>query len=124
METIDDADAGRPVLDVARLRDLLGDDAELVADVIQLYLDDYPQRLDAMVRAIQARDFARLRAEAHALKGSASTLAGGRVADAAHELEAVAETGDIARAGRSLASLASAAAQLAAALRELQAARL
>jgi len=124
MGTIGDADSGRPVLDVAELRDRLGDDDELVADVIRLYLDDYPQRLDAMARAIQARDLARLRAEAHALKGSASSLAGGRVADAARQLEAVAETGDIALAGQRLASLASEAELLAAALRELQAARL
>jgi len=124
MKTIGDADAGRPVLDVAQLRDLLGDDDELVADVIQVYLEDYPQRLEAMAGAIQARDFARLRAEAHALKGGASTLAAGRVVDAARALEAVAETGDIALAGQRFASLASDAELLAAALRELQAARL
>jgi HPt (histidine-containing phosphotransfer) domain-containing protein len=124
MGTIGDADAGRPVLDVAQLRDRLGDDDELVADVIRLYLDDYPQRLDAMAGAIAERDFPRLRAEAHTLKGSASSLAGGRVAGAARELEAVAESGDIALATERLASLVFEAEQLAAALRELQAARL
>ena len=124
MGTIDDADAGGPVLDVAQLRDRLGDDDELVADVIRLYLDDYPQRLDAIAAAIQARDFARLRAEAHTLKGSASSLAGGRVADAARGLEAAAETGDIVLAGQRLSSLVSEAEQLAAALRALQAAQL
>lgn len=124
MATIGDPDAAGPVLDVAQLRDRLGDDDELLADVIRLYLDDYPQRLDAMAEAIHARDFARLRAEAHTLKGSASSLAGGRVADAALALEQVAKTGDIVVAGERLASLAAEAEQLAAALRELQAARL
>ena len=124
MGTIGDADAGRPVLDVAQLRDRLGDDDELVADVIRLYLDDYPQRLDAMAGAIRASDFVRLRAEAHTLKGSASSLAGVRVAEAARALEEIAKTGDIAAAGQRLASLVSEAEQLAAALRELQAAQL
>ena|SRR6185295_8253295 len=124
MGTTGDADAGRPVLDVAQLRDRLGDDDELVADVIRLYLDDYPQRLDAIAAAIEGRDFVRLRAEAHTLKGSASSLAGGRVADAARRLEVSAATGDVAFAGQRLASLVSEAEQLAAALRELQAAQL
>ena len=124
MGTIGDADAGRLVLDVAQLRDRLGDDEELVADVIRLYLEDYPQRLDASAAAIEARDFARVRAEAHTLKGSASSLAGGRVAEAARRLEEIAATGDAALAGQRLASLLSEAEQLAAALRDLQAAQL
>lgn len=124
MGTIGDADAGRLVLDVAQLRDRLGDDEELVADVIRLYLEDYPQRLDAIAAAIEARDFARVRAEAHTLKGSASSLAGGRVAEAARRLEEIAATGDAALAGQRLASLLSEAEQLAAALRDLQAAQL
>lgn len=116
-----DAGAGRPVLDVAELRDRLGNDDELVAEIIGLYLDDYPLRLDAMHGAIRTRDSARLCAEAHALKGSASSLAGGRVADAAHALEVTARAGDIVLAGQRLAVLVSEAEQLAAALRAVQA---
>jgi len=120
MAAIGDAGAGRPVLDVGEMRERLGDDDELVADVIRLYLDDYPTRIAAMRAAIDARDTVRLRAEAHALKGGASALSAQRVAEAARALEAVGAAGDLALAGQHFAVLVAESEQLAVVLRGLE----
>ena len=120
MTAVGDADAGRAVLDVEQMRERLGDDDELVADVIRLYLDDYPARLEAIASAIKAHDAAGLRGAAHALKGGASALSAQRVADAARQLEAIGEAGDLGLADQRFAALVSEAEQLAAVLRDLQ----
>lgn len=120
MTTVGDAGAGRPVLDVGQMRERLGDDDELVADVIRLYLDDYPARIEAIWAAIEVRDAGRLRSEAHALKGSASALSAQRVADAARALEALGEAGNFDPASHRFAALVAEADLLAAVLRSLQ----
>ena len=120
MTMLGDAGAARPALDLARMRERLGDDEALVADVIRLFLDDYPMRLDAIAAAIQARDPVRLRRAAHALKGSASALSAQGVAEAARALEAIGEAGDLALADHRFAALVAEAERLAAALREFQ----
>lgn len=120
MTMLGDAGAARPALDLARMRERLGDDEALVADVIRLFLDDYPMRLDAIAAAIQARDPMGLRRAAHALKGSASALSAQGVAEAARALEAIGEADDLALADQRFAALVAEAERLAAVLREFQ----
>jgi HPt (histidine-containing phosphotransfer) domain-containing protein len=58
--------------------------------VIAAFLQDCPARLDAIARARDASHAAELRAEAHALKGSAANLSATALFEAAHELERIA----------------------------------
>jgi DNA-binding LytR/AlgR family response regulator len=44
------------VLDVGQMRDRLGDDDELIADIIPLFLEDYPICLAAFERVLEERD--------------------------------------------------------------------
>ena len=120
MEAIGNSGAPGPALDVARMRERLGDDDELIADVIRLYLDDYPTRVRAIGAAIQTRDAGRLRVEAHALKGSAGALSALRVAEAARDLEMIGQAGDLGSAEQRFAVLVGETEQLAAFLRQLQ----
>jgi len=80
-------------LDVAAMRQQLGDDEELFADLIELFLADYPGRLQALETALAASDFAGVRSVAHTIKGGASNLCASRVVQAARTLEAVSELG-------------------------------
>jgi len=123
MDAIGNPGAGRPVLDIEGMRERLGDDDELVAEIIRLYLDDAPLRLESMASAIRARDSARLGAEAHTLKGSASALSAQRVVDAALALELSAKTDDFGLAEQRFAALTAEAERLAAALHAFQAER-
>jgi two-component system sensor histidine kinase/response regulator len=82
-------------LDVDQMRRRLGGDDELVADVIRLFLEDCPARVDAIAAALEAADATQLRTMAHALKGSASTLSAQRVVKAAQTLESLGGANDV-----------------------------
>jgi CheY-like chemotaxis protein/HPt (histidine-containing phosphotransfer) domain-containing protein len=104
--------------DVEEMSQRLGDDEELIADVIRLFLEDCPVRLGSIRSAVEARDVERLRAAAHALKGSASNLSARGVVAAARALEAVDGTTDAQSMDACFAALVSEAERLAAVLRD------
>ncbi len=81
---VDDA----TVIDVERLGVLLRTGGrDMVAELIDLYLDEMPDRLDAVRGAIEAEDAEALRAMAHKLKGSSSNLGLPGVASSGAALE-------------------------------------
>ena len=71
----------------SELMDRLGGDADLLADVIRVFLEDCPKRLAAIKNAVDLRDAELIRTTAHALKGSAGTLSAAVVFEAAQTLE-------------------------------------
>jgi HPt (histidine-containing phosphotransfer) domain-containing protein len=84
-----------PILDEADLLERLGDDAELVAEVLAVFLEDAPVRLAAIHAALAQRDAAELRAAAHALKGAAASIAAIRLFEAAQALEHTSHDGQL-----------------------------
>ena len=121
--TIGDPARRRHALDFDDMKERLGDDEELVSDVIRLFLEDYRLRLDAIASAIEARDPEHLRAAAHMLKGGASNMSAPGVVEAARVLEAIGGSGDLTLAAERFATLVSETEHLASALREIQAGR-
>ena len=65
----------------------VGGDADLLREVIELFLDDYPQALEGIRSAVAARDATALEHQAHSLKGSVSTFGARRAFEAALALE-------------------------------------
>lgn len=92
-------------MDIREMRQRLGDDEALIADLLQLFLEDHPAQLGAIKAAVHARSLDAVRREAHTLKGSASNLSAFGVVDAATALEAIAARGDVADLDRQLAKL-------------------
>jgi PAS domain S-box-containing protein len=76
--------------DAAELLNRLCGDAELMADVMAAFLEDCPARLGAIARAVDGSHAEDLRAEAHALKGSAANLSATALFEAAQALERIA----------------------------------
>jgi two-component system sensor histidine kinase/response regulator len=107
-------------LDVGQMRDRLGDDDELIADIIRLFLEDYPIRLAAIEQAIELRDPDRIRSGAHALKGSASNLSASGVVAAARALEMLGDPADLGAIDANFVTLVAEVERLAAALRDFQ----
>ena len=107
-------------LDIARMRDHLADDEDLIADVIELFFADSPARLDTIQSAIDTLDLEAIKSAAHSLKGSAATMCANDMVDAARRLEHVAATGDLPSIGAHFARLVAETERLSAALRELQ----
>ena len=82
-------------MDVEEMRRQLGNDDALVAEVIQLFLDDCPVRMAALAAAVDARDAATVRRAAHAIKGAASNFFASGVVKTAAALEMLAAGGDL-----------------------------
>ena len=59
---------------VVTLADRIGGDEELLVDLIDLYMDDYPDKLRAISKALEAGDTEGLKKAAHGLKGASANL--------------------------------------------------
>jgi two-component system sensor histidine kinase/response regulator len=106
--------------DVAQMRERMGDDDELIAEIIGLFLEDYPIQLAAIELAIEERDPDRIRSGAHTLKGSASALSASGVVAAARALEVLDNPVDVSAIDANLVTLVAEVERLAVALREFQ----
>ena len=86
------------ILDVAALERQTGGDAGLRGEIVRMFLEDCPQRLDAICAAIAGHDAAALASSAHTLKGSAAYLKAATVRERAADLERCAREGRLAEA--------------------------
>ena len=75
------------ILDVAALERQTGGDIALRGEVVRMFLEDCPQRVEAIGAAIDNGDAAALASSSHALKGSAGYLRAALVRDCASDLE-------------------------------------
>ena len=73
----------------------VGGDTELLREVAQLYLGEYPGLLTQMRSALDARDPDRLQRAAHTLKGSLGTLGAERALRFIIQLETMGRTGNL-----------------------------
>jgi two-component system, sensor histidine kinase and response regulator len=83
------------VVNRAAALDRLGGDADLFAEVADLFRADSPGLLDELRRAIATADAPTVQRVAHSLKGSAGYVGGEPASAAAHKLELIGATGDL-----------------------------
>jgi HPt (histidine-containing phosphotransfer) domain-containing protein len=93
------------VMNVPDALQRLGDDMELLRDIVQIYLEDAPVMIERIRAAIKQSDANALQRAAHSLKGLAATLSASEVVGAAVRLEHIA-------ASRNLADAATTAAEV------------
>jgi two-component system, sensor histidine kinase and response regulator len=70
-------------------------DTELLGELVELFLQDYPQLLDSLRDAIGENDSTTVKRAAHTIKGALLNFGAKRAADAALELEAAGKQGDL-----------------------------
>jgi CheY-like chemotaxis protein len=80
---------GEPPVDHATLMQRLGGDVGLLHQVITLFLNDCPARLQALRVAVERGDAEEIRFGAHALRGSAGNLSAEGLLEAARVLERI-----------------------------------
>ncbi len=73
----------------------VGGDVELLKEVVELFLDDYPSTFEKIKGAVASRDATALEHHAHSLKGSVSTFGANRAFEAAFSLEKQGRSGDL-----------------------------
>lgn len=102
-------DEGGPPLDPAtleNLRELAGEeDPDLVSELVEMYLEDAPRRIEEIRRALHAGDAHALAQAAHTLKGSSGNMGATRVQELAAGLQEAGDSGDLSGAEEKLASL-------------------
>ena len=85
-----------------RYNELLGlmdGDQQLLQELIEVFLEDAPQRIEGVRRALNAGDALALYKAAHTLKGSAGNFGAPEVVGLALRLEALAREGNLDAAG-------------------------
>jgi CheY-like chemotaxis protein/HPt (histidine-containing phosphotransfer) domain-containing protein len=93
------------VFDQAALLARIEGDETLLRELVGLFLEDTPQRLDRIHEAFVNNDFKKLERAAHTLKGSVGNLCAYRAYEAAKRLERLAQIGDGLRIMDALADL-------------------
>lgn len=80
-----------PVLDMSVVEELMSfaddGDPELVLDLIQMFLDDGPTKVQAVVTGVAQGDFERAERAAHSLKGSSGNLGAKLLSQVCEELQ-------------------------------------
>jgi HPt (histidine-containing phosphotransfer) domain-containing protein len=87
-----------PLVDEGVLADLLastGDDPAFVRELLETYLAETPEQLEAITAAIGADDAAALVRPAHTLKSSSATLGAMQLSTLARELEMAGRAGGL-----------------------------
>jgi HPt (histidine-containing phosphotransfer) domain-containing protein len=93
------------------LERVLGD-RKLLEELLNIFRDEYLQRLAEFREALAARDAKSLERAAHSLRGSAGNLGATATAQAAGALEELARNGDLTNAGGSITAVESEVARL------------
>ena len=99
-----------PILDPQPLQDLLdlGAETGLVQELIALYVEDVPPRIQAVQEGLVTGDLAKILMEAHQMKGALSNLGLVRFADLAARIEGEARAGRLEATPAIIPTLASA----------------
>jgi two-component system sensor histidine kinase/response regulator len=84
---------------------LMEGDRDLLRELIDVFVEDAPQRIQCVRRALADRDADALNRAAHALKGSASNFGAADVVSRAQRLETLAHENDLDAAASQFASL-------------------
>jgi two-component system, sensor histidine kinase and response regulator len=75
------------VIDLAELLSRVENDRDLMRELLLIFEEEFPRRLQALHLAVDSSNSEKVVAEAHALKGMLSNLAASSAADAAARLE-------------------------------------
>jgi HPt (histidine-containing phosphotransfer) domain-containing protein len=102
----------RPVFDREVFERQIGGDRALALEVLQMFIEDCPERVAAIRAAVEQGDASALCTAAHTLKGSAGYLAAAHVVDAAARLERIGREGPLADAPAAVVQLEGAVARL------------
>jgi CheY-like chemotaxis protein/HPt (histidine-containing phosphotransfer) domain-containing protein len=102
------ADARRdgPAIDLDDFREITGDDADLMAQMLQAFRADAPRHVTRITEGIAASDAGMVRDAAHTLKGAAGAIGARAMRELAEELEAAGRAGDLAPTGPAFSALA------------------
>jgi HPt (histidine-containing phosphotransfer) domain-containing protein len=103
LPVVEDADDG--VLDPRPIVRMLGNDAALISQFIDIFLTDIPDQIDSLEQALDDGDLLEAEKRAHRIKGASVDVGGQRVHLVALEVEQAAKREDRATCVRKLVEM-------------------
>ena len=94
-----------PDFEHSRALDLAQGNEDVLASIVRLFLQKTPERLDAIRRALDARDAESLERTAHQIEDTAVSLAMPRLRDVAHRIAELGKRGELSQAARLVSDL-------------------
>ena len=101
----DEGTAGARALDTTSLTDRFEGDVEMLSQLSEVFLEEYPRQLSAVREAVRGRDAAALARSSHMLKGSVGIFGAEHAAELAEHLESSGRTADLAHVDEEYRSL-------------------
>ena len=95
----------KEAFDKTGLLDRLGGDEALFQEILGVFLDDAPNRIEQMQQHLKEEDLAGLELQAHSLKGAAMNIGGKGLQKVAFEIEVAARNRELDRAGELVAEI-------------------
>ncbi len=83
----------------------VGGDESFLEELLALYFEDFPQKVEQLQMAIEQKNFELIRKLGHGLKGSSSTLSLTFLQEASSQMEIAGGDKDIVKASKALAFL-------------------
>ncbi|MBF0550368.1 MAG: PAS domain S-box protein [Deltaproteobacteria bacterium] len=80
-----------PVIDIDALRRRFDAEKDIFADILRIFLDEFPKRMAAINTALQVGDLSKLSNLAHSLKGVAATVCAAEVTECADRINKAAQ---------------------------------
>ncbi len=105
-------DSSTVLFDKAELLDRVGDDEELIQELIELFIDDYPGKISGIEDGLAAQDAEKVRDSAHGLKGASANLSFNSVSGIAKTIEFAARDENLVLVAENLVLLKSEIARL------------
>lgn len=100
------------LFDLREVMDRIGGDKDFLAEIVEVFVADYPNQILSIREALAAGDAHIVERRAHSLKGAVGNFAATEAYDRAYELEKLGRAGDLTRAATVLASLEDALGEL------------
>ena len=82
-------------IDLQRIQETSDGDVEFEQELIEMYLEDANEHVQAIGQCISDGDVTQLSRAAHTLKGSSANIGAVKVQEAAYKLETTAHSGDL-----------------------------
>lgn len=98
---------GRPVMDLQIALCRVGGDVDLLKEIAEIFLDDYPKTLSVLETAVAGGDLETLERSAHGLKGAVANFGAQDAFEAAQKLESLGHAKQLNGVSEALTSLVS-----------------
>ncbi len=95
----------KQVFDMTEALENVGEDMDLLKEIIEIFLKDFPNQMEQIKEGILAGDSNVVEQAAHSLKGSVANFAAKRTYEAAYRLEVFGREGNLGEAKEALADL-------------------